>query len=75
MPNNNLDYEHNLYHNRRQSMPNEIDMGSNKYMQRINNINNQIKLADALDSIKTNIMTKGNPNYPSTISININNHA
>ena len=75
MPNNNLDYEHNLYHNRRQSMPNEIDMGSNKYMQRINNINNQIKLADALDSIKTNIMTKSNPNYPSTISININNHA
>lgn len=66
-----LDYEQNGYHMRRASMPAEVDMAQNKYMQRISAINDQIKLADTLDGIKTGIMTKSNPHYPSTVSISV----
>jgi hypothetical protein len=52
-----LDYEESGYHMRRQSMPAEVDMTNNKYIKRISAINDQIKLAGKLDTIKTGVMT------------------
>ena len=42
-------------------------MRSNKYLEKMNVINNNLKLADTLDNIKCTRMIKTNPRYPSTI--------
>lgn len=49
-------------------MPVPSAQPENKFLTRVNVIDNNIRFAEAVDKVKSRLMIKVNPNYPSTMN-------